>query len=203
VSSRHRHILVALALPALGTLVSCSKTPAAGGGGPPPAEVSVVTVAPHSVPVTYEFAAQVVPYRRVEVRPRVDGIIVERPFTEGALVQQGQVLYKIDPVKFEASYRSAQARFDAAKSRMDRLTPLLERHAVAQQDVDNTRAEFEAAQAAVAQTKKDFDETQVKAEIDGRVGRTEMEVGARVTGPANLLTTIDRIDPVYVTFRPS
>ena len=43
----------------------------------------------------------------------------------------------------------------------------------------------------------------VRAEIEGRVGRTNLEVGARVTGPADLLTTIDVLDPVYVSFRPS
>jgi membrane fusion protein (multidrug efflux system) len=43
----------------------------------------------------------------------------------------------------------------------------------------------------------------VRAEIGGRVGRTRLEVGARVTGPADLLTTIEQVDPVYVTFRPS
>ena len=75
--------------------------------------------------------------------------------------------------------------------------------AVAQQDVDNARSELTAAQAALDQAKKDYDDTDVKAEIEGRVGRTNLEVGARVTGPSDLLTTIDRLDPVYVTFQPS
>jgi membrane fusion protein (multidrug efflux system) len=92
---------------------------------------------------------------------------------------------------------------EAAKSRVDRYEPLLAQHAVAQQDVDNARAELEAAQAALAQAKRDFDDTYVRAQIEGRVGRTMLEVGARVSGSADLLTTIDRLDPVYVTFRPS
>jgi len=165
--------------------------------------VSVVTVAPETVPVQYEFSAQVVAYRRVDVRARVDGIIEQRPFTEGMVVRPGQVLYKLDPIKYEAAYHSAQARFQTAKLRLERYEPLLAQHAVAQQDVDNARSEYEAAQAALAQAKKDFDDTVVRAEIEGRVGRTNLEVGARVTGPADLLTSIDRLDPVYVTFRPS
>src|SRR5439155_13580552 len=56
---------------------------------------------------------------------------------------------------------------------------------------------------ALQQAKKDSTDTVVRAEIEGRVGRTRLEVGARVTGPGDLLTTIDRLDPVYVTFRPS
>jgi membrane fusion protein (multidrug efflux system) len=139
----------------------------------------------------------------VEVRARVDGIILERPFSEGQLVTAGQLLYKLDPLKYEAAFRSAEARYVNAKQQLARLEPLVRQRAVAQQDVDNARTENEAAQAAMAQAKKDYDDTFVRAEVEGRVGRTEMEVGARVTGPANLLTTIDRLNPVYVSFRPS
>ena len=156
-----------------------------------------------NVPESPEFNGAVVPFRRVEVRARVDGIIEERPFNEGMLVRPGQVLYRLDKIKYESAYRSAQARLQNAQRTLQRLEPLLAQHAVAQQDVDNARANFEAAQAAVDNAKKDLDDTDVRAQIEGRVGRTNLEVGARVTGPSDLLTTIDRLDPVYVTFRPS
>jgi membrane fusion protein (multidrug efflux system) len=198
---RPKQIETVLGVVSLVFAAACSKPQARGA--PPPSEVSVVTVTPQSVPVTYEFSAQVIPYRRIDVRSRVDGIIMERPFEEGQVVQAGQVLYRIDPVKYDAAYHSALARFENAKSRLDRLEPLLTRHAVAQQDVDNAKSEFEAAQAALAQARKDSSETLVRAEIEGRTGRTRLEVGARVTGPGDLLTTIDRLNPVYVTFRPS
>ncbi len=175
-------------------------------GGPPafpPPEVAIVVVRPGTVPQPYDFSGEVVSYRRIEVRARVDGVIQERAFTEGALVQPGQVLYRLDRIRFDAAYRSALARFANAKRTLDRLEPLVAQHAVAQQDVDNARSESEAAQAALEQAKKDLDDTDVKAEIEGRVGRALLEVGARVTGPADLLTTIDRLDPVYVTFRPA
>jgi membrane fusion protein (multidrug efflux system) len=163
--------IIALALGA-----ACNKSPgggAAGGGAgrgaaPPPPEVAVVTVMPQNVPLTYEFSAQVVPYRRVEVRPRVEGIIQERLFTEGAVVKTGQVLYRIETPKYQSAFQAAEARVDAAKQRLDRYEPLLAKHAVAQQDVDNARAELEAAQAARTQAKRDFDDTNVRAEMDGR-----------------------------------
>jgi membrane fusion protein (multidrug efflux system) len=170
---------------------------------PPPAEVGVVTVTPRPVPETFEFTGEVQPYRRIEVRARVDGIIEARPFTEGAIVKPGQVLYRLDRVRPEAAYRSALARYRNAKRTFDRLEPLLAQNAVAQQDVDNARAELEASEAAVAEAKKNLDDTVVRAEIEGRVGRALLEVGARVTGPADLLTRIDVLDPVYVSFRPS
>jgi membrane fusion protein (multidrug efflux system) len=162
-----------------------------------------MAVAPETVPEEYEFTGEVVPYRRVEVRARVDGIIEARPFTEGMLVRPGQVLYQLDKVRYEAAHRSALARWQNAVRTLHRLEPLLAQRAVAQQDVDNARWEVDDAQAALDQAKKDLDDTTVRAEMEGRVGRTLMEVGARVTGPADLLTTIDRLDPTYVSFRPS
>ena len=169
----------------------------------PPAQVGVVTVAPTRIAEQYQFSGQVEPYRRVEVRSRVEGIIVDRPFIEGSLVKKGEVLYRLDQVKYEAAYRSALARLDNAKRTLARLEPLVPKHAVAQQDVDNARSEVELAQAALDAAKKDLDDTVIHAEIDGQVGRARLELGARVTGSADLLTTIDELDPVYVTFHPS
>ncbi len=171
--------------------------------GFPPAEVGIVTVQPTTVPESFEFPGQVEAYRRVEVRSRVEGIILERPFTEGALVHPGELLYRLDRVRYEAAFRSAQARFQNARRTLERLEPLVATHAVAQQEVDNARSELQGAQAAADAAQKDLDDTDVKAGIEGRVGRTNLEVGARVTGPGDLLTTIDRLDPVYVTFQPS
>lgn len=170
---------------------------------PPAPEVAVVKVEPKPVPTAYDFTAEVQPYRRVEVRARTDGVIESRPFTEGATVKPGQVLYRIDPVRPEAAYRSASARYQNAKRTLARLEPLLGQNAVAQQDVDNARADFDAAAGDLAEAKKNLDDAVVRAEIGGRVGRTNLEVGGRVTGPSDLLTTIDVLDPVYVSFRPS
>jgi membrane fusion protein, multidrug efflux system len=170
---------------------------------PPAPEVAIVKIEPRRVPTSYDFTGEVQPYRRVEVRARVDGVIESRPFTEGATVKAGQVLYRIDPVRPEAAYRSAAARYQNAKRTLERLEPLLGQNAVAQQDVDNARADLDEAEGDLAEAKKNLDDAVVRAEISGRVGRTNLEVGGRVTGTSDLLTTIDVLDPVYVSFRPS
>jgi membrane fusion protein (multidrug efflux system) len=191
----------AVSFGALVALAACEQ-----GGGPsgfPPPEVSVVTVEPRTVPQAFEFPGQVRAYRSVQVRSRVDGVILERPFTEGMIVRPGQVLYRLDKVRYRAAYDAAQARHENAKATYERLAPLAEQNAVAQQDVDNARAAAVAAQAALDEARKDLEDTEIKAEIGGQVGRTLMEVGARVTGSADVLTTIDRLDPVYVSFQPS
>lgn len=181
---------------------ACSKSNATPPAPPPP-EVGVVTVAPRTLPLHYEFVGEVQPIKRVEVRARVDGVIESRPFTEGSLVKEGQVLYRLERVRYDAAFRSASARLANARRIQARLEPLLAQNAVAQQDVDNARTEVEAAEAVYEDAGKNREDAVVRAEIGGRVGRTRLEVGARVTGPADLLTTVEQVDPVYVSFHPS
>jgi membrane fusion protein (multidrug efflux system) len=169
----------------------------------PPADVGIVTVEPRTLPQSYDFEAQVEPSKRVEVRSRVEGVILERPFTEGTEVHPGQVLFRLDRIKTQAAYESAMARYTNAQRSFDRLTPLLAKHAVAQQDADNARAELDASKAALDQAKKDLDDSVVRAETTGRVEAARFEIGGRVTGPNDLLTVIDQVDPAYVVFRPS
>jgi membrane fusion protein (multidrug efflux system) len=199
--TRYRAGTIVAVAAVLAALAGCKK--AAAPPAPPPAEVAVTQVTPERLPTSVELTGEVQPYRRVEVRSRVDGVVKSRPFTEGTIVKPGQVLYRIDPIRPGAAHRSALARYDNAKRTFDRLQPLLKQNAVAQQDVDNAQAEMESASADLAEAKKNLDDAVVRAEIEGRVGRTNMEVGGRVTGPSDLLTTIDVLDPIYVTFRPS
>jgi membrane fusion protein (multidrug efflux system) len=197
--------LRALAILAGGTALSltagCKKN--APPPAPPPPEVAVVQVQPERLPTSFDITGEVQPYRRVEVRARVDGIIESRPFTEGSVVKPGQILYRLDRVTPEAQYRTALARAENAKRTLDRLQPLLKDNAVAQQDVDNAEAEARAAQGDLDEARKNLNDAVVRAGIEGRIGRTNLEVGARVTGPSDLLTTIDVLDPIYVSFAPS
>lgn len=184
---------------------------------PPPPEVSILTVQPRTVDEIPEFVGSVEASRSVPVRPQVEGVIVERRFTEGQAVTPGQVLYRIDPRTYDADYRGAKARLAEtearvtnAESNLKRLEPLLSDNAISKQDYDNAEAEakqarasVEDARATVDRSKKDLEDTEVKAEIAGRVGKTNLELGARVRGSDDVLTTIDVLDPVYVTFSPT
>lgn len=211
---RVRRVLAPTFALAAAALVSCKKAPQQA---PPPAEVSVITVQPRTVDEFPEFVGSVEASRSVSVRPQVEGVIVERRFTEGQAVHPGQVLYRIDPRTYDADYRSAKARLAESEARvanaeasLNRLTPLLSDNAISKQDFDNAEAEaksaragVEDARAAVDRARKDLEDTEVKAEIAGRVGKTNLELGARVRGSDDVLTTIDVLDPVYVTFSPT
>jgi membrane fusion protein, multidrug efflux system len=184
---------------------------------PPPPEVSIITVAPRHVEETLDFVGDVQAFRTVQVRAQATGVILQRLFQEGATVHAGDVLYKIDPTIAEAEWRSAKGRLAEAQARqanslitLNRLRPLLAGHAVATQDVDNAeaaaaqaRAAVDDARGAVDAAQKALDEMVVHAEISGRVGRALLDVGTRVTGSSDVLTTIDMLDPIYVSFQPS
>ncbi len=170
---------------------------------PPPPEVAVLTVSPETVSARYEYVGQAQASRSVEVRSQVTGVIVARPYVEGTDVAAGTLLFQIDPTTYQAAYRSADARLANAERNLSRLKPLLAARAVAQKDVDDAQQALDQAQAAVDQTKKDYDDTFVRAQISGRAGRALLELGARVTGPGDLLTTVEQVDPVYVNFSPS
>ena len=170
---------------------------------PPPPEVAVLTVAPETVAARYEYVGQAEASRAVEVRSQVTGVIVARPYEEGTDVPAGALLYRIDPTTYEAAYRSAEARLGNAQRNLERLKPLLAARAVAQRDVDDAQTAFDEAQAVRDQAKKQYDDTFVRAEIAGRAGRALLQLGARVTGPSDLLTTVEQVDPLYVNFSPS
>ena len=184
---------------------------------PPPPEVSVVTATPQTTEEPLEFEGQVRASRTVQVRAQVAGVITARPFTEGAQVRAGDVLYRIDPTTYDADYRGAVARtaqalaaLSNAQTSAERLRPLLADNAVARQDVDDAESGVQQSRAALAdarattdRARKNLSETIVRAEITGRVGRAVLDLGTRVTGPGDVLTTVDVLDPVYVSFRPA
>jgi membrane fusion protein (multidrug efflux system) len=110
--------------------------------GTPPV-VSVVVAEPKAVTLIKELLGRITPMRIAEVRPRVSGIIVERTFEQGSLVQEGSILYRIDPKPFEvelASAKAALARAEATLSQAgrqeDRLRQLLSGQTTTQAQYD-------------------------------------------------------------------
>ncbi len=196
-------------------LIGCRKQ--AAPGAPPPPQVTVLAVQRQTIPGQYEWVAEAAASKSVQVRAQVSGVIVARPYVEGTDVPKGKILFRIDPRTYQANYESAKARmaeaeaqFANAERTLNRLKPLLQQRAVAQQDVDNAQAAYDQghaavldAKAAVDAAKKNYDDTFVRAEVSGRAGRALMEVGALTSGPTEQLTTVDQVDPIYVYFNPS
>jgi membrane fusion protein (multidrug efflux system) len=203
---------------------SGSKDPKAGGGrggpgGPGgPATVGFVVVQQGSAPLQQELPGRVAAYQVSEVRPQVSGVILRRLFREGSVVQQGQTLYQIDPSIYSAqaaqaaaNLQSARANAEAARTLAARYRPLVEQQAVSKQDYTNAVAQARQAQAAIAQNaaalraaQVNLRFTRVPAPITGRIGLSTVTEGALVTAnQTDPLTTITRLDPVYVDIQQS
>ena len=96
-------------------------------------------------------------YRQSQVRPQVSGIITERLFQEGALVEKGQQLYQLDDARYAANLKSAQANLLNAKAnlkttqaRYNRVKSLELQQAISEQDLDDVMAQLDQAKANIS-----------------------------------------------------
>lgn len=184
----------------------------------PTPEAGYIVVKTQRVPLDIELAGRTSAYETSEVRPQVSGLIKERQFTEGAIVKAGQTLYQIDPSLYRAATAQAQANLAnaeaaqvAAAARAQRYKPLATMEAVSKQDFADAQATAGQAVATVAQNRAALDTarinlrfTRVPAPISGRIGRSLFTVGALVTsGQTDPLTTIQRLDPIFVDIQQS
>jgi len=212
-SSAHPRIRATVLFAAVLLVAGCQPSGGPPGGFPPPV-VTVATVEPRDIAVTYEYVAQTAGYREVEVRARVTGILLKRNYKEGAPVKQGESLFTIDTAPFqvalsraEADVAMAEARLAQAKREVARLRPVLEAKAVSQKELDDAtsaaqvaEAEVKSARARMNEAKLNVDYTRVEAPISGVSGRALVSEGTLVSGPNVLLTTITQADPMYVIF---
>ena len=205
------------ALAAALVLGACGGPDSQNGGapqGPPPTPtVSVVEVRQEPVTLTTVLPGRINAYETSEVRPQVNGLIRARLFEEGDQVRAGQPLYRIDPAPYEAQVASARAALRRAQAATGSTAALAQRYgqlvginAISRQEAENARttadqarADVAAQQAAVRSALVDLERTTVRAPISGRIGRSLATVGALANAAqTQALTTIQRIDPVFV-----
>ena len=195
---------------------------ACSGSKAPPAkptpEAGFVVVQAGAVPIATELAGRTSAYETSDVRPQVSGVIRARLFEEGALVRQGQTLYQIDPSVYQATAAQAQANLAAAEAtrqgaaaKAARYRPLAQMEAISKQDYTDAAATARQTAAAVAQNRATVEAarinlrfTRVPAPITGRIGRSLVTTGGLVTsGQTDALTTIQRLDPMFVDIQQS
>jgi membrane fusion protein (multidrug efflux system) len=197
-------------------LAGCGEPRKEAAKAPPPTpQVGVVAARAGTVPVIRTYVGNVAAYRSVEITARVEGILEQRHFTEGTDVRKGQLLYTIDPSQYqqalknaEGALANAQANLANARAKAARLEPLVREEAISRQDYDDAvaaaksaQAQVDSATANVETAKLNLGYTKVYATESGRIGQTQVPEGRLVgRGQPTLLATIDKIDPIYVTF---
>jgi multidrug efflux system membrane fusion protein len=210
-------LMAGAAVMILAAVSGCSDRAESKASAPVPPEVTVAEVVCKQLGDTDEFTGRLEAVHVVEVRPRVSGFLQKVNFREGAIVQQGDLLFEIDPRPFQAEVDRlkgdlAQAKAELSRAqndfqRAERLhnndgmsTEEYDRRAAARNSSDARIASIEGALRG-AQLNLEF--TRITAPITGRVGRAEVTEGNLVqSGPAQVtpLATLVSLDPIYVYF---
>ncbi|MDZ7603456.1 MAG: efflux RND transporter periplasmic adaptor subunit [Hoeflea sp.] len=179
----------------------------------PPTPVTVVTLKAETVTVTSTLPGRVVASGVAEVRPQVNGIIVERLFEEGSAVNEGDILYRIDPATYRAQVVAAQAAVNqaevslkSANRELVRMETLRKSNVASEQALDaalTTRdiadAALQVAKAQLLAANIDLERTTIRAQLSGVIGRSLTTQGALIiSGQSSPLAVIRKLDPVYV-----
>lgn len=201
-------------------LLAGATTVVLGCGGdaaqsPPPPMVTVTTPERRDVQLYAEFSGNTRAIEFAEIRARIAGTLEEQRFTPSSFVKGGDVLFVIEPAPYRASYDEAEAAVAAtqselarAESDLDRIEQAIQSNAVSRQDLDRAQAARDqadagvrSAQARLEQARINFSYTEVRAPFAGQVSRRLVDIGNLVgAGEPTLLTTIARVDPMYVYF---
>ncbi len=183
---------------------------------PPPApEVTAIQLQPKDVEVQQSYSGRIEATESVEVRARVKGFLQKIHFEPGEVVNEGDLLFTIEPDTYEATVKNAvgalqrtQAAQTLAETTFQRQKQLFESQTISELEFLQSKAQLDESIAAVKQAEGalqsaelDLKYTTIKAPIRGRVSRELVTVGNLVgSGENTLLTTIVSDDPVYAYF---
>lgn len=216
-------LLVALSAAALGYryFVSGGGEQASAPAALPPPSVTVAKPLVKEMMEWSDFTGQFEAREAVEIRARVSGYLESVDFTDGQLVDKGDLLFVIEPRPFELALQTAKAevsqrtaQLDLANAQLSRTAKLRENEYATKETYDERVAELniataarESAIAAENQAQLSLDYTRVTAPVSGRAGRHEVSVGNLVmggtSGSTTLLTTIVSLDPIWLIFNVS
>jgi len=178
--------------------------------------VEAIKVYSQDVPLNLEYSARTQGSKETDVRARVGGILLKRNYVEGTRVNEGDVLFEIDPEPYkvilaqaQAKLAQIQAQLTAAESQWKRISKLFDERIVSEKSRDEAKANLEAleaslklAQAEVDSAQLNLDYTSVTAPIAGITSMETVSEGSLIA-VNNQLTKITQLDPIYVNFSAS
>jgi RND family efflux transporter MFP subunit len=204
---------LSFAVGALGAILIASHGPAlAQAPAAPPVTVAKPVV--KDIIEQDDFIGRFDAVDQVDIRARVSGYLEKIHFEDGALVKMGDPLFTIDPRPYkaaldeaEATVASAQVRVEFASNDLDRAESLRRSGNIADQLLDQrrsnyltARAELDRAQAVLRQGRLNFEFTEIKAPLAGRISRKNVSVGNLIGANDTILTNIVSLDPIHFYF---
>ncbi len=208
--------LVVSAVLSLLVLAGCSDKEQGHAGGAQGAPVKITVLKRADVPLHFEYVGQTEGARSVEVRARVQGLLLKRTYHEGSYVREGDVLFLLDPEQYRASSAQAggelaslRAKMEQARLEYKRVSDLFARNVVSAKERDDALAAFDSSKAEVAAAEAKLQAgqlnlgyTQVRAPISGITSQETRSEGSLITtdSDGSLLTTITQLDPLYANF---
>ena len=201
--------LLCASLLVLATLCGCSskeeKPP------PPPPGVTIAPVIQKDVPIHQEWVGTMVGNVDAEIRPKVEGFLLTRLYTEGSYVEKGQAMFQLDKRQAQAAVEQATGNLERARAALNqaqidvrRYTPLVAQRAVSQAELDKATsseraaaASVDADQAILDNAKLNLGWTTVTSPIAGIAGVAKAGIGDLIT-PITVMTTVSTVDPIYV-----
>ena len=186
---------------------------AAAAAAVKPVTVETAQVTLKAINPPQSFMGHVEPIQDVDLRAQIDGTIDAVAFQEGAMVKEGDLLYRIDPRVYEARVAQAKAALAEAEARSENANRYYERiskvdkRSVTEAEVDQAYADKLEAQAAIEQCKADLKSAEInlgyceiRAPISGRIGQSLLKKGDYVSPSLGTLARIVQMDPVRVVF---
>jgi membrane fusion protein (multidrug efflux system) len=189
-------------------LAGCEKTKTAQasskgdgvGGGPPAMPVEVAVARRDTVVDAIDATGQIEAMQAIELRPEVEGRLVTILVNEGAIVERGTPLFKVDDAELKAQVARAEAERDLARQALARTKQLLEQRASAQSELEQAEATARSTQAQLDLLTVRLDRTTVRAPFTGVAGRRLVSLGDYVTTDTKLIT-LQTFDPQRAVFQ--
>ncbi len=187
---------------------------AAGPPAPPPPAVTLTQVKKVAVSDSTEYVGRTESVSFVDLRARVTGFLKKQAFEEGADVKEGDLLYLIEQEPYQADVEIAEASVAQTEATLENAQKFLERLNTVKDTGGTSKANVEAAESKVLETRGLLQErrarlveaklnlayTEIRAPINGRIGRTAVHVGNLVGPESGVLATVIRLDPMWVSF---
>lgn len=176
--------------------------------------VKAMKVIQQDVNVSHEYSGEIKSANEVTIKPMVSGTIVAKYFESGAMVQQGQPLYKIDDRQYEQEVYSARSNLDKAittlnNSQIDlqRYQSLVATGAISEQTVTTQQATVATNQSnvddmhsALRKAEERLEDTIIRAPMSGKLSVDDVANGTYATAGNTSLVSIGQIHPIYVQF---